>query len=157
MFLDSDTSKVVLSSPTSVATERWLPLGYRNRSPPPPPLHSTCPTKTDGSISPSGIPLVIDFTVSKRDLPVSMVAGRFHQSFNPLPPFTIRTHSSTSSSRSILQERPSSFPPRTRLTSSPSLSVLVKSPFRSSLSSTPHLKFSSRRSDVLHSGLQIVY
>ena len=48
------------------------------------------------------------------------------QSFTSLDQ-TIHARSLRSSSRSILRERPSSFPPRTRLASLPPLSVLVKS------------------------------
>jgi len=111
----------------------------------------TCPTKTDGSISPSGISPVTGFVASRRDSPVSMVADRFPQSFGLIPTLAGHTHSSRTSSGSTLQEQPGSFPPRTRLTSSRSLSVPVKSPFRLSPSSTPRLKFGSRRLDILQS------
>ena len=52
----------------------------------------TCPTKANGSTSPSGISqAVIGFAISGRISLVSMVAGRFPQSFGLLPPSTPAT------------------------------------------------------------------
>jgi len=80
---------------------------------------------------------------------VSMVVVNSPQSFSHSLPSTSHAYSPRSLSRNTPEERPSSFPLRTRLTSSRLLNVQVKSPFHSFPSSTLRLKFGSRRLDIL--------